>query len=159
MRLFKILLILLLSLSLIACGKECTEHRDEDRDCRCDMCDEILPPMPCDKCEDGDGDGLCDACGEECGDRDIVLSEGEIRIVCAKGLGGTANKAIAELIKRLQEFGIEAQRAEDGAKDGAYTDIIIGRVSSLGEKYLVDGHDYGREGYTIKRIDSKIVIV
>ena len=61
----KKLLLVLLALSLVfalaACKKDCTEHVDENKDGKCDVC-EAEVEVPCTEHVDADKNGKCDVC-------------------------------------------------------------------------------------------------
>lgn len=38
-------------------------------------------------------------------------------------------------------------------------EVLVGKVGGRDSKYNLDGHDYGMEGYAVKIIDKKVVIV
>lgn len=56
-----ILAILCLSMTVVGCGNECTEHIDENKDAICDKCEASLE---CETHVDEDEDQTCDVCGK-----------------------------------------------------------------------------------------------
>lgn len=133
-----LIIVTLFSLSLFACTPTCKTHADEN------------------------GDGICENCKKEA-EPEIALiknSEAEFCIVKGESLPIEVTAAINDLVKLLGEFGIniEILTGEDNERRDI-CEILVGSVATREEKYIVDGHDYGIDGYAIKMIDNKIAIV
>ena len=137
----KKILIFLLSLTLIftffACG-EC-KHEDENNDGICDLCDEKL---------------------EVVSNNVALIEEGvaNFQFVMADNVGMTPTKRIDTLIKDLADYDIDVKKVEDKADNIQEIEVLIGNVTTRGEKYQYDRYSLGSKGYLIKIIDSKILI-
>ena len=124
----------------------------------------------CDKCVDGDGDGLCDTCKQKIEDgsptvSDIVLIEDEevnFQIVLAKDVPTSVKQTINASIKAVYKntYGIDINVVTDGSAEDEEQDveILVGKISSRGDKYILDGHDYGQNGYAMKIVGTKVLI-
>ena len=142
MRNAKKLLILLLSLvmifTLFSCG-EC-KHADEN------------------------ADGLCDKCGEETEVtvKSLKLIENGIanfQFVIGAGTPVDAIRKIDETIEILEDdYEIEVKRVTDKSDNIQDVEVLIGDVTTRGEKYQYDKHNLGKNGYVITIVDSKVVI-
>ena len=122
----------------------------------------------CDKCFDGDGDGLCDTCKNEMPKeetKEIVLFENDeplFQIVLADDLPASVRQAVNTGIKAVlrNSHNIILDVVTEGDKDDEEieTEILIGEVNTRDEKYVFDAHELGEEGYAIRMVDSKILI-
>jgi hypothetical protein len=147
-RLLALLLVLVLALMLFACGGGKT---------------------PCDVCSDTDGDKKCDACGKDMPadeKEDVLLFDGEdptFQIVIANDIASTMRQIVNTNVKIMlqKEYGVTVDVIVEGSANDVEieTEVLIGTVKSRGDKYALDGHDYGKEGYAIDIVGSKIVIV
>ena len=188
-KLILITLLTLAMLFAVSCGDEtCTSHVDANADGKCDTCDAAVEKQPCTECKDENGDGKCDVCGntvekapcEECVDSDgdgfcdvcdneyvVVLKEvaliekgkANFNVVVESGLPGTSVKYVDQLINTLKGFGVTVTKVEDKENTAQECEILIGNITSRGDKYKKDMHVYGAEGYTVELIDSKVLIV
>ena len=72
----KKLLVMLLALTLVfamfACSPACTEHVDENKDGKCDVCEAEVKVPECDEHVDEDGDDKCDECGEDMPEQPVM---------------------------------------------------------------------------------------
>ena len=139
-----VFLVLTLAFCLFACGggnDPCKTHVDKDNDGKCDKCSETIEGQPAAK--------------------DVVLvedGEANFQIVYANGLSTMVNGKVGKMKTTFAGLGIDVDRVLDKADNAQDCEILIGNVTTRGDKYFVDGHDYGMEGYVIKIIDSKIII-
>lgn len=159
-------LILTLGFVLVSCGDAaCTEHVDSDSDDKCDTCGEPITPTACTEHKDENGDGKCDSCNT----RMPAVAGGEFIkdgtpdfqfVVSANGISGDIRFQITQLadsINSLTSGGVEI--VNDIAGNKIENEVFIGTVTSRGEEYALDGHDWGHTGWAIKVIGSKIVVV
>ena len=135
-----VFLMLTLAFCLFSCGggdDPCKTHVDEDNDGKCDKCSETIEGQPAAK--------------------DVVLvedGEANFQIVYANELITAAHN----MKTGFAGVGIDVDRVLDKEDNVQDCEILIGNVTTRGDKYSIDGHDYGMEGYVIKIIDSKIII-
>ena len=155
MKLKKILLFVLafaLALALLSCEKN---HEDKDGDGKCDDCGEAMPgatpeePEKPEEPEEPVADGL------------VLIEDGEAKFqfVLQKNASGSINKAIDGVIKSLKEFDVKAEKVFDEPNNASECEVIIGSPENRGDAYKYDMHTLGAEGYLIKVIDGKILIV
>ena len=147
----KLLLILFLTLSLVLAIASCGGGGNA-----------------CKECVDVDGDGICDACKTKIPDAEIadvpLLEDGvpTFNIILAKGTSSTVRQTVNSTLKAeiKDAYGINLDVFTEGGASDEETDVevLIGNVTSRGEKYSFDGHTLGKEGYVIKIVDSKIII-
>ena len=148
-----------------AMGKQpCAECKDNDADGKCDFCQNPVEKVPCTECVDTDGDGYCDVCDEE---YVVVLKEvalvqkgkANFNVVVQSGLPGNTMMAIDKFLKSLKDLGVIVNRVEDSADTVQDCEVLIGNITSRGEKYQRDMHVYGAEGYAVELVDNKVLIV
>ena len=102
--------------------------------------------------------------GDENDTENLVLiedSKANFKIVIADNVDGTTRKSIENFISNLQEIGVEVEDHISDSDKALITDceIIVGTgVRNRDEKYVLDPHDYGEEGYVIKVVDNKVLI-
>ncbi len=160
---------ILICFSLFACGTDpCAECTDSDSDGRCDTCGEKVDTPPCDTCIDSDGDGKCDVCGETVEPEPtadiplIVDGEAKFQVVFGSDVDSDVRKSVSKYIQSALRTNhkIEIKTVDEGSKGDTVQDIeiLIGSVSTRGEKYEYDRYSLGKEGYIIKLIDSKVLI-
>ena len=150
-KLLMLLLALVLSLSLFACGGG--DGGDGDK---------------CDECIDTDNSGTCDVCGEAMPEEpasDIVLFEDGVsnfRIVLGTGIATDVRKFVDQNIvgKLRNKYNIELVSAQEGSTNDEpqEVEVLIGNVTTRGAKYMVNRYELGKKGYMIKIIGSKILI-
>lgn len=142
-KLLFIALIIMLSLSLFACGGGNT---------------------PCDECVDEDGDGICDECGEavEVTQADLPLfvdGEPTFKVVMADDASPDLKTAVRSLQNNLsRNYGIQIEVALESKSTESEIEILVGNIKSRGEKYSCEYHTLGSKGYIIKLLDTKIII-
>ena len=165
-KLFLLFLAAALIFALVSCGGgTCTEHKDTDKDGKCDVCSTPVEPQKCDECVDGDENGKCDECGEDVEVVEkgpLVLiedSEAKFQLVISKMSGTKIAKAAEDFVKDMKRLGVTVTLVnDDKAENIKDCEIILGDVDSRGDKYNVDEHTLGIKGELIKRIDNKIII-
>ena len=122
----------------------------------------------CDSCVDDDGDGICDVCKKKIPEDEIadvpLFEDGEptFQVVLAKNLDNAVRKAVNSTlkvkVKDAYDVSIDSFTEESENDEEIDIEIIIGNVTSRGEKYFFDGHTLGKEGYVIKIVGSKVII-
>ncbi len=137
-RLLLILLVLTLALSLFACKKDC-KHVDEDGDGKCDKCDEVMQTEA---------------------SRVLLFENGlpNFRFVLDKNLTPENKKLITDYQKDMDDIGLDIDVVADEEDDSAACEILVGDVTSRGDKYKYDKHSLGSDGYIFKIIEEKIII-
>ena len=65
-----------------------------------------------------------------------------------------------EILPALEDQGIEVESAQQGTSGDKVQDVevLIGNVTNRGEDYIFDPYDLGKEGYMIKIVGTKVVI-
>ena len=144
-RIFMIFLVLMLALGLFACGgeSECTEHKDEDKNGKCDICEATVELPKEDETESVEF---------------VKDGEAKFNFVVSSTASGSVNLAVDKLIKELKALGVEAEKITD-RKDGGEIEILIGDVSGRGAEYDIDEHTLGLKGYMVKLVGKKLIVV
>ena len=143
--LFSICLLLLSSILLIGCSDECTEHVDADGNGACDVCNTALQ-----------------AHEEEEEDSIKFIKDGipSFQIVISSEIiSADVRYQINLLSVDVGYFTDSDVMVTDESGDEIKNEIIFGTVTTRGDEYAFDGHDWGEEGWAIKVIGSKIVVV
>ena len=140
----------------------CVVCADTDADGKCDECGKevIVTPTVCNHKDEG-YDGKCDLCEEDMQDALSLISlrKTNFNIVIAPGFDGNSMLRIKKLSTDLQNLGVEIKSySEKDAPENEY-EIIFGEMTSRGDEYFIDSHNYGIKGYAIKIIGKKIVVV
>ena len=143
---------IILILSLVSCGDgKCTEHTDENADGVCDSCNTALEP-------DGDGAG-----GEAHGVIELVKGgDALFSVLIASDAPSAIRDYANDLIRELNNYYIkdgDVATSYDHADLDPGTEIIIGSVNGRGDKFKVDTHYLGYEGFAIKVIDGKLFVI
>ena len=138
-RILILILVFATALTLFSCF-EC-EHIDEDFDAVCDKCDEQI-------------EGAVPAL------KLIENGEANFRFVYSKKVAAPVTQALNDVVKDLKGLDIKVEKIADDAQfeDDGVIEVLIGDVTTRGEKYQYDKYTLGKNGYVIKAIDSKIVI-
>ena len=163
-KLFLLFLAAALIFALVSCGDTCTEHKDTDKDGKCDVCSTPVEPEKCEECVDADVNGECDECGSpvEIKKGPLVLiedSEAKFQLVISKMSGTKIAKAAEDFVKSMKKLGVEITLVKDDSEENIKDcEIILGDVDSRGAKYNFDEHTLGIKGEVITRIDNKIII-
>jgi len=122
----------------------------------------------CDSCVDDDGDGVCDVCKKAMPEDEIadvpLFEDGEptFHIVLEQGAAGEVRQAVNNTLKAdvKDAYDVSITSFTEGSDNDTPLDveILVGNVTSRGEKYSFDGHTLGKKGYVIKIVGSKIII-
>lgn len=149
------ILLLLLSIVMIfgavACGnpppEECTSHVDENKDGKCDVCDAAVEPEK--KPEEDTGKASVE-----------LIKDGEVtfQFVASSELGSSV-KALDDLIKDMKKAKYDVKKVADNASTAQDIEVLVGPVSSRGEEYVFDIHTLGYDGYMIKIVGKKVLIM
>lgn len=171
------LFIFILSFALISCANDppevttCTEHSDTDQNGRCDVCGSSIlpeekPDIPCSEHTDEDSDGSCDRCGatvtvEE--PKEIKLienSKANFVFVIQKTVDTDLAKKLRSIDSTLTSLGYEIPQLDDKPSTASeMIEVLIGNVETRGEQYLFNARELGAEGYFVKIVDNKIMIL
>ena len=122
-----VFLALTLSFCLFACGggnDPCKTHVDKDNDGKCDKCSETVEAQPSAK--------------------DVALVEDGVpnfQIVYANGLSTMATGKVGKMKNTFAGLGIDVDRVLDKADNAQDCEILIGNVTTRGDKYLVKYED------------------
>lgn len=139
----------------------CTAHVDANKDAACDRCGAAVA---CTECTDTDGDGKCDVCGGDTVTELPLLINGEpnFQFVLASGIHIDIRRTVEQSIVRSikSKTGIEIVSVTEGANSDTEREIevLIGDVTTRGDKYVYDRYSLGKEGYVIKAVGTKILI-
>ena len=81
------------------------------------------------------------------------------QVIVLPSIWHTALKNIV-LINPLKKQGISVKFATEGTKEDIEQEceILIGDITTRDEEYRTNGHSYGKDGYVIKLVDSKVII-
>ena len=148
-KLLTLLLVALLSLALVACGTNCTEHIDENGDKICDICGADTSN------EGGKGDTGAD----------LVLVEDYVtlfKVVCAISLSDVAENYVYDLISELNNKNLDDRGLKTNYDARGYDDdveIIFGSPSYRGDAYIKDVHDLGYTGFSVELIGNKLLVL
>ena len=154
-----LLLIAVLTLSLfIGCGEtppeECAVHNDADGDGKCDVCQASVEPE--EKPEE-------DPKEEQKEEKIALINDGEanFQIVVASSNASTSvlKKAVDNFVKALDGVDVKVKSVNETADNAKDCEIIIGVPTTRGDEYNYNIHDLGAEGYAIKVINGKILIL
>ncbi len=146
MKLFMLLLALVLSFSLFACGggsDKCDECVDEGRDGICDVCGNDMPVAPV---------------------NDVVLIDDGVpkfNIVYGKTTDVDTRNAIRQhIVSKLKSNDIEINAVAEAGENDVPQDVevLIGDVTTRGDEYIFDRYQFGKKGYMIKIVGTKVVI-
>ena len=164
MKIFKKILFLLISLSLLlltaSCNEApCTEHSDTNpADGKCDTCGADVAP---DEGGEGDGEGEGEGEGEADTGEFVLIEDGVARFqfVLGSSVPSGIRSSATRIATALEKLGIKttAKREDEGSAQDC--EILIGNVSTRGEAYEYDMYSLGMEGYVIKAIDENKVII
>ena len=153
------LLLLVLSVfmifSLLSCGGDdatCTEHVDSDANGKCDVCDATVEPEGGDE---GDGNEASDV---------VLVKDGDalFSVLVASNAATVVRDYANDLIREFNQYYIEdrdVSMSYDSAELNPGTEIIIGPVTTRGDKFNVDTHYLGYEGFAIKAVDGNIFVI
>ena len=143
-KLLLVLMTLAMMLALFACGDKPCTHKDEDGDGICDSCKtELKAPEPERKV-------------------DLVV-DGEYDfqfVMTSKSPSTDIIKEVTQIINGLGSLGVKNIKrvSENEAGSEKDVEILIGDVTTRGEKYDYNEKSLGTDGYIVKIIDTKIII-
>ena len=122
----------------------------------------------CNLCVDEDGDGTCDVCNKEMPKEEIkdipLVEDGEptFQVILGKDTSTAVRQAVTSDMKSevRQAYGTAIDAFIEGSELDEEIDIeiLVGNVTSRGDKYSFDGHTLGKEGFAIQIVGSKIII-
>ena len=151
-------LIIGISLSFASCGGTteptgCTEHKDENGDGVCDTegCNEAVTPAP---------DASADVFNEN-GEL-ILFKDGAPTFQFVVGTDAISKHrgTVEDLAKTLADLSTATEIKTVGQTDEAMTvEILVGTVTNRGEQYSINKYDYGNNGYAVKQVGTKIVVI
>ncbi len=146
-RIFAVMLLVLV-LCLTACtgggDTVCTEHTDADKDGRCDICDAAVEPEQ----------------GTDGSDELVLIEDGEARFQIVLGGDISANIRLSakNLEKALGKLGITVAVVDERDSTVTECEVLIGRVTSRGEDFDIDGHKLGPDGKAIYRVGDRLIL-
>ena len=113
---------------------------------------------------EGDGNGAVTPPDNSENETELCLVKDGVanfKIVTTNAMGAPVIKAAQEFAKKLRGVGVDVEDpVRDTSNVSADCEIIIGyNLVNRDEKYVLDYHDYGPDGYAIKIIDNKILIL
>lgn len=139
---------------------------DEDENGFCDECGKEMPleKPPHVECADNDGNGLCDSCGASLYVEESLslIEDGNLKfgVIVGNSAGGDARKKLDELVGSFEKLGYTLEVFDDNESETPYdVEVLIGTVVGRGAEYEIDGRNYGYEGYAVRFIDNKVIIV
>ena len=149
MKILNKLLILLLALTTVFSLAACGEASDGTTDDNGDGGNTDVTPPPSDTDDSSSEVSL------------IENGVAKFNIVVTKAMGSSTMKAAQDFAKKLRAAGVEvADPIRDNSSNVTACEIIIGLdLVGRDEKYALDYHDYGPDGYAIKVIDEKVIII
>lgn len=167
--LIALVLTAVLCLALVACGGETPcAHSDADTDGKCDSCGADVSTLPsaCTSHTDLDKNGKCDNC-----DADVeVVSDGTLTLIkdgvptfqVVMGTLSTANRStvlgfVNKVNQRIGETKVSA--VNESATNEQPIEILVGSISTRGDKYAIDKYSLGYDGYIVEVIGTKLVVL
>ena len=151
---FLILVISMFIFSFISCSDEHT-HKDENNDTKCDECGETLantpeePEKP-EEPEDPKVEGAIE-----------LIKDGvaNFKIVYASRSGSDIRKAVENFTKNMKSDGIDIVFEPDNKSEPTDIEVLIGSITNRGEEYAYDMYSLGKEGYMVKVVGTKIIVL
>ena len=146
-----LMLALVMTFGAVACGntppEECTAHVDENADGKCDVCEKVVEPEK--KPE------------EDTSKKSVeLIKDGEATFhFVVSGELGSSVKEVDNLIKDMKKADYDVVKVNDVESSIQEIEVLVGPVTSRGEEYYVDPHTLGYDGYVIKIVGSKVLIV
>ncbi len=166
-----LLLLTFLFLTMTGCtllSQECREHIDEDEDLICDSCGEAVKKPACTH-KDEDKNYICDSCegyiarNEVAGEIALIKNKTPLfNIVLGNNIPADIEEKVDEIINALNpKLNAPIRKISYLSNNDIELEceIIIGVNPNRDEKYALDGHDYGEEGYAIRIVDKKIIVI
>ena len=93
---------------------------------------------------------------------EVILVDNSVtkfKFVVADGMSSDINMTVGKLVSELAKYGVDTEVLFDNQETLTSCEVLIGTVKSRGDEYKLDPHVYGWEGYTIKIIGNKILIL
>ncbi len=165
-KLLILLLAVILTLGLVACGNSECKHVDANTDGKCDECGATVGECTH---EDANTDKKCDKCGESLGsagaEGDLVLvtdSQTSFAVVGALNLSDKAEGYVNDFIKTLNQYylkdkGLKLNYDVPGFDDAV--EIIFGPASNRGEAFQKDEHYLGYRGFSVEVVGNKLFVL
>ena len=147
LKLLLLVLAMAVAFSITSCGKDTGDGTNDGTNDGTGDTGDVTPP------DEGNDDP----------DNLVLIkdSKAKFKIVIADNVDASARKSIENFIANLQDIGVEVEDHISDSDKTLITDceIIVGtNVQNRDEKYVLDPHDYGDEGYVIKVVDNKVLI-
>ena len=131
---------------------ECTgDHVDADENGRCDICDAALET---EKEPEEDKE-------KENGEL-ALIKDGEalFQIVVAKdSSSSTFQKAAKSIQSALEKLDVEVKVVTENADNATACEVILGAPTTRGDVYKYDVHTLGYEGYSIRIVEGKVLLL
>ncbi len=112
---------------------------------------------------DGNADGRCDLCDAlmEAEEMIDLIRDGEVKFqfVLAQTVPAMVGKTIDTLTKTFQAAGMNVQWVWDKADNETEIEILIGPVQNRAAAYTYDMYSLGMDGYMIRAVDQKKVLI
>ncbi len=161
-----LLLALILTLGLVACGGSECEHADANTDGKCDECGEVVGTCAH---EDANTDKKCDKCGETLeptatGD-DLVLVAGKetkFAVVSADTISDRSEGYVNDFVKKLNKYYLDDQNLKINYDAPGFDDaveIIFGAPNHRGDAFKKDEHYLGYKGFSVELIGNKLFVL
>ena len=122
----------------------------------------------CDECIDDNGDGICDACNKEMPTEeahDIPLFRDKtpnFHVVISKTASDEIKQAaidsIQTMLKNTHDVDVTVLTEDSEEDKKSDVEILIGEISSRGDKYFSKSLSLGKKGFEIRIVGSKIII-
>ncbi len=160
-----LLLALILTLTLVACGGNECKHIDANTDGKCDECGEVVGTCAH---EDANTDKKCDKCGETLdaatGD-DLVLVAGKetkFAVLSADAISDRSEGYVNDFVKKLNKYYLEDQNLKINYDVKGFEDaveIIFGSTANRGDAFKKDEHYLGYKGFSVEVIGNKLFVL
>ena len=124
----------------------CKVHTDKDSDSKCDNCGVTMKAPEPDEPTDGDIELIKDGVAN-------------FQIVISSSLDSEVRTELIKLVSVLKDAGLDVKYVSESENKKMDNEILVGNVSSRGEKYEIDPHTLGYEGYMVKVIGTKVVVL
>lgn len=158
-----IILAIVLGLCFFSCGNTCTKHTDTDGNGKCDNCDASVET--CTAHNDKNGDKICDSCGAtvESKSEELSLIENgnvKFRIVTGYDITSSTREEIDIFLDGMRAIGLDFEVVDylsEPADD--IVEILVGSINTRGDDCYIDLHTLGPEGYVIKKVGNKVIVL
>ena len=121
----------------------------------------------CKECVDNNGDSFCDVCNKEIPEvvQNVPLFIGgkpNFQVVLSEGASDevkqTAVDAIQAMLKTNHNVDVSIATEKSAEDQNSNVEILIGEVTSRGDRYFTESRSLGKQGFVIQIIGSKIII-